>query len=332
MFKNPFFDNKGPISLKIILAECNLIYSTKDNKIKISDVKNLDESTNVDITFFHSIKYKDLACKTKAKFCITNEKLNKYLPNSCKSLIVENVLLSLAKITKLFYPTSASDDFNNNLKVIQKSIIKRSNLTVGKNVLIGKNVSIGKNSFVGHNTIIEDNVIIGTNCSIGSNVILRNSILNNNVYILDGSIVGKKGFGFFPNKDINFRYPHIGYVLIKDNCEVGARSTIDRGSLSNTIIGKNTFIDNQVHIAHNVKIGDNCIIAGQVGIAGSSIIGNNVMIGGQAGISGHLKIGNNVQIGGGSGVIKSIPDNTKVMGYPATKIKNFLKEMRNKNV
>ena len=103
-------------------------------------------------------------------------------------------------------------------------------------------------------------------------------------------------------------------------------NTIDRGSISNTVIGKNTFLDNQVHIAHNVNIGDNCIITGQVGFAGSSIIGSNVLIGGQAGISGHLKVGNNVQIGGGSGVIKNIPDNTKVMGYPAKDIRSFIKE------
>ena len=96
--------------------------------------------------------------------------------------------------------------------------------------------------------------------------------------------------------------------------------------LSNTVIGDGTFLDNQVHIAHNVKIGKNCIITGQVGFAGSSSIGNRVMIGGQAGISGHLKIGDNVQIGGGSGVIKNIPSNTKVMGYPAKNIRNFLKE------
>ena len=115
-------------------------------------------------------------------------------------------------------------------------------------------------------------------------------------------------------------------VLIGDNCEIGCNSTIDRGSLSDTIIGRNTFLDNQIHIAHNVKIGDNCIIAGQVGFAGSSIIGDNVMIGGQAGVSGHLKIGNNVHIAGGSGVIKSISDNSKVMGYPAKELKKFLKD------
>ena len=116
----------------------------------------------------------------------------------------------------------------------------------------------------------------------------------------------------------------MGIVIIEDNCEIGCGSTIDRGSLSNTVIGKNTFIDNQVHIAHNNKIGENCIIAGQVGFAGSSIIGNNVKIGGQAGISGHLKIGNNVDIAGGSGVLKDIFDNSNVMGYRAIIIRDLL--------
>ena len=168
------------------------------------------------------------------------------------------------------------------------------------------------------------------NCKIGSNVLIKNSIIGNNVRILDGSIIGKKGFGFFPDNTENYRYPHIGYVIIEDNVEIGCNNTIDRGSISNTIIGKNTFIDNQVHIAHNVQIGQNCIITAQVGFAGSSKIGKNVMIGGQAGISGHLNIGNNVKIGGGSGVIKNIPDNTRVMGYPAKDIRNFLKESKNK--
>ena len=123
----------------------------------------------------------------------------------------------------------------------------------------------------------------------------------------------------------NIKFPHIGKVMIKDNVEI-ASGTTDRGSIDNTVIGKNTYIDNQVHVAHNVKIGSNCMIAGQVGFAGSSVIGNNVSIGGQAGISGHLKIGNNVKIGGGSGVVKDIDDNQVVMGYPATNLKEFLKK------
>ena len=196
----------------------------------------------------------------------------------------------------------------------------------GANVLIGKNVKIGKKTIIGHNTIVESNVQIGLNCIIGNNVLIKNSIIGNNVRILDGAIIGKKGFGFLPNTKKNLRYPHIGMVIINDNVEIGCNNTIDRGSISNTVIGKNTFLDNQVHIAHNVNIGENCIITGQVGFAGSSNIGNNVLIGGQAGISGHLRVGNNVQIGGGSGVIKNIPDNTKVMGYPAKDIRSFIKE------
>ena len=157
-------------------------------------------------------------------------------------------------------------------------------------------------------------------------MIIRNTIINNEVHILDGCVIGKKGFGFFPDKKVNHRYPQIGLVIIKDNAEIGCGSTIDRGSMSNTIIGKNTYLDNQIHVAHNVKIGNNSLIAGQVGIAGSTTIGNNVKIGGQSGVSGHLKIGNNVEIAGGSGVIKDIADNSKVMGYPAKSLREFLKE------
>ncbi len=322
---NPFFKNKGPFKIDKLLKLAGLKNYQKLQQFKIYDIKDLSSSTNTDITFFHSKKYKSLASKTKASCCITSEHLQNYLPKSCKKIIVNNVLLSTAKITEAFYPDSINDYFDSSVKEISKTSYNKK-VDSGKNVLIGKNVKIGKNCSIGHNSIIEKNVIIGNNCSIGSNVIIRNSVINNNVYILDGCIIGKKGFGFLPDKNKNYRYPQIGVVIINDNAEIGCRSTIDRGSMSNTIIGKNTYLDNQIHIAHNVKIGDNCIIAGQVGFAGSSTLGNNVMIGGQAGISGHLKIGNNVQIGGGSGVIKDIPDNSKVMGYPAKDIRSFLRE------
>ena len=144
----------------------------------------------------------------------------------------------------------------------------------------------------------------------------------------DNCKIGQKGFGFIPLKNRNIKFPHIGKVIIEDLVEIASGCTIDRGSIDDTYIGKNTYLDNQVHIAHNVKIGSNCMIAGQVGFAGSSNIGNNVSIGGQAGISGHLKIGNNVKIGGGSGVVKDISDNQIIMGYPAVSLKEFLKDKK----
>ena len=322
--KNPFFKKR----INVYSSEIYKVIGLKNtnNKFKINDIKDLNYAKNNDISFFNSIKYLDLLKKTKAKYIITNKKYEKLVKKYCNVLVVNDVLLSVAKITLLFYPNSIDDIVDLNIKKPDEKIL--SKIYFGKNVLIGKNVKIGKKTIVGHNTIIESNVNIGSNCCIGNNVIIKNSIIGNNVRILDGAVIGKKGFGFFPKKNKNFRYPHIGIVIIEDNVEIGCNNTIDRGSLSNTIIGSNTFLDNQVHIAHNVQIGKNCIITGQVGFAGSSKIGTNVQIGGQAGISGHLKIGNNVRIGGGSGVIKNIPDNTKVMGYPAKDIKTFLKETK----
>ena len=212
-----------------------------------------------------------------------------------------------------------------------KKPIKKKYKTVkfGNNVLIGKNVQIGKSSIIGSNSIIEHDVKIGDNCVIGSGVIIKNSIFGDRVVVQDNCKIGLKGFGFIPQKNKNIKFPHIGRVLIHDDVEVGSGCTIDRGSIDDTIIGSNTYLDNQVHIAHNVKIGANCMIAGQVGFAGSAIIGDKVSIGGQAGISGHLKIGNNVKIGGGSGVVKDIEDNQIVMGYPAVPLKDFIKKNKN---
>jgi UDP-3-O-[3-hydroxymyristoyl] glucosamine N-acyltransferase len=324
---NPFFKNNGPFKLSEIQNVLNLKTDQINKDLEITDIKDLQNSKTNEITFFHSKKYKITANNTKASFCLTTENLKNELPKKCKPIIVDNVLVSTSIITSKFYPDSINDDFDITVNTINNTEFNNK-VSFGKNVLIGQNVSIGSNCLIGHNTIIEKNVYIGDNCAIGSNTIVRNTLIKNNVKILDNCVIGKHGFGFFPTQNKNLRYPHMGIVIIEDNCEIGCGSTIDRGSMSNTTIGKNTYLDNQIHIAHNVKIGENSIIAGQVGIAGSSIIGNNVKIGGQAGISGHLKIGNNVEIAGGSGVIKDIPDNSKVMGYPAKNIREFLKENR----
>ena len=321
---NPFFSSHGPFKIGNIIELISASSSADNLDAEVIDIKDLSSANTNCISFFHSKKYKTFAQNTKATFCITSENLKDQIREDCIILVVKNVLLAVAKVTKIFYPDSVNDEFDNSVCLISQTKFKDT-VKYGQNVLVGQNVKIGNNCIIGHNTIIEKNVIIEDNCSIGSNTIIRNTHLKNNVSILDSCVIGKKGFGFFPDNTSNFRYPHIGMVIINEFAEIGCGATIDRGSMSNTIIGKNTYLDNQVHIAHNVQIGNNTIIAGQVGIAGSTIIGDNVKIGGQAGISGHLKIGNNVEIGGGSGVIKDIPENSKVMGYPAKNIRDFLK-------
>ena len=318
MSKNIFFKKKN-ISINKLFSGRNF-----KNNIIVNSVKPLIRADKKDITFFDSLKYKNDIDKTKAAYCVTSNKLEKYIPKNINKIIVKNVLLELSRIIKLIYPFSDIDYPDLTLKKPNKKKLK--SVKFGNNVLIGKNVKIGEKSIVGSNAIIESNVIIGKNCIIGSSVVIKNSIIKNNVVIQDNCKIGQKGFGFIPLKEKNIKFPHIGRVVIEDNVEIASGCTIDRGSIDDTIIGKNTYLDNQVHIAHNVKIGSNCMIAGQVGFAGSSKIGDNVSIGGQAGISGHLKIGNNVKIGGGSGVVKDIKDNQIVMGYPAVSIKEFLKK------
>jgi len=323
---NRFFVKQGPIPLKDIAKLINCATNSSiSNDFKINGFQSLDKAEKQDMTFLNSSKYKDFSLKTKAAACITSPNLSKFLPEKCIKLSVKNVLFAVTQVSKMFYPDADIDFPDTNLQSFEKLESLYPNAKVGKNVLIGKNVKIGKNTYIGSNSIIESNVDIGNNCVIGSLVLIRNSLISDSVNIQDGTKVGIKGFGFIPIKNKNMRTPHIGKVILGEGVEVGSNSTIDRGSFGDTVIGKNTFIDNQVHIAHNVQIGENCMIAGQVGFAGSTTVGNNVVIGGQAGISGHLTIGNNVKIGGGSGVIENISDNLQVMGYPAVSLKNFIK-------
>ena len=194
---NPFFKNYGPFTLKDIYKVLKIKKDNLNFKTKIFDITDLNSASNKDITFLHSNKYKSQALITKAAACITTKNLQHILPSKCEKIIVENVLISTAKVTEILYPDSINDDFDITVKEISKTKFKNK-VKFGKNVLIGSNVKIGKNCSIGHNTIIEKNVIIGENCSIGSNTIIRNSILKNHIKILDGCVVGKKGFGFFP--------------------------------------------------------------------------------------------------------------------------------------
>jgi len=316
---------KNKVKLSSILK---LIESKKKIKknIFISNIKNIFLATIGDLTICNHDKYLKFLKKTKSSAVVIPNKYLNQVPKNCFPIISQNPDIDFIKISNFFYKDCVFDKISNdnlNLNILKKKSI---NINFGNNFICEKNVKFGKNIFIGHNVIIKENCIIGNNVIIGCNVIISHSIIGNNVNIGDGSILGKKGFGFKIYKNTIHRVPHIGKVVLKDYVEIGSNCNIDRGSISNTIIGKSTFLDNQVHIAHNVEIGEYCIIAAQVGIAGSTRIGNNVIIGGQAGISGHLKIGNNVKIGGKSGVIKNIDDNKTVMGYPAMEFRDFIKK------
>ena len=317
--------NFNIIKLSKIYKILNQEFNFKKDCI-VKNISNINEAIKGDLTFCLNSKYFELLKKTKATACIVHRNFIKYVPNNCHAIFSSNPQIDFIKVSNLFYKDYILDKVSKNF--LKKIEIKKKfkTLSHGSNFMCEKGVKIGKNVKIGHNVTIKENCIIHDNVNIGSNVIISNSIIHKDVNICDGSIIGKKGFGFkFSNNEL-LRIPHIGKVIIYEGAEIGSNCNIDRGSISDTVIGKYTFLDNQVQIAHNVKIGDYCMIAAQVGISGSTVIGNNVKIGGQAGISGHLKIGNNVKIGGKSGVVKNIKDNKTVMGYPAVDFREFIKK------
>ena len=317
-----FRKSKKYISLNEIFKICNYLEKKIPNQ-NIFGVNNIKDAKISDVTFFNDLKYENDIKITKASACIVNKKLAKYLNKNTIPIISQNPLLDFYKTVIFFYPDSSND----NEKVTtskNKSQFLKKNISIGENTLIDKSASIGKDTDIGNNVIIKHNVHIGKNCKIGSNVIIENALLGDNIIIKSGTVIGQTGFGFNFDKHKRIKFPHIGRVIIENDVLIGSFCTIDRGSLTDTVIGEFTSIDNQVQIAHNVKIGNFCMIAAQSGIAGSTIIGNYVKIGGQTGISGHLSIGNNVKIGGKSGVIADISDNQTVMGYPAKSIRDFL--------
>lgn len=308
------------ITIGDVIDTCDLKYADIDRNILISKFLRSSIASENDLTFYNNIKY---CKKTKSNFILTTEKFLNEFDKDKKLLISNNIESDIAKLSNLFY---RSKDKNEILQLDNFKIGLESHIS--ENSYINKAVIIGDNFSLGHYSTIDHNCLIGNNVKIGNNVSLSNAIIGDNVHISDGVKIGQPGFGFAYDKNNITNIFHIGRVIIQNGVNVGTNCAIDRGSFNDTVIGENTYIDNLVHIAHNVSIGNHCIIAGQCGFAGSADIGNYVHIGGQTGIAGHIKIHDRAKIAAKSGVIRDISSNEVVMGYPAIKINKYLKNFK----
>jgi len=276
-----------------------------DPNILINSVASLESSNQNSISFFNNPKYLDLLKITKAAIVITNAESLAFRKGS--AIVSNNPYLYFAKVSRLLNPSKVPKKEISKSAMIHPTCKLGQNIFIGPNVVIEENVSIADGVTVHAGVIIESDNIIGDNSTIHPNVVIKtNTIIGRNCTIYSGSVIGSDGFGYAKDNDKWFAIPQIGKVIVGDNVDIGANSTIDRGTLDDTIISSGVKIDNLVQIGHNCVIGENTIIAGCVGIAGSAKIGKNCAIGGAAMILGHLSIADNVIISPGSMITRSI--------------------------
>jgi len=286
-------------------------------------LNRIEYATAGDLTFFSDKKYLNYLLNSDATAILVPKNFELATPKQNQTLIeVDNPYNSFFKLLLIFdtYYKQFTSFIHPNAVIGDNSQIDPT-AYIGANVVIGKNCKIGKNSILMPNVTLYDNVQIGDNCLIHANVVCYyNTRIGNNCIIHSGAVIGSDGFGFIENKDGSFtKIPQLGNVVIGNNVEIGANTTIDRAIVGSTIIEDGVKIDNLVQIAHNVHIGENTAMAAQVGISGSTKIGKRNRFAGQVGIAGHIKIADDVVLEAKSGVAKSIEESGVYFGAPPKK-------------
>ncbi|OSZ78383.1 UDP-3-O-(3-hydroxymyristoyl)glucosamine N-acyltransferase [Chitinophagaceae bacterium IBVUCB1] len=297
---------------------------------KVSKVAKIEEAGDGALSFIANPKYEEYLYSTNASILIINDSLE----------VTQTVKPTLIRVKDAYSGFAyLLEKYNEIISKTGKNGIEQPSY-VSKTASIGKDVYIGAFTYVGDNVIVGDNVKIYPGCYIGDNVVISEDSkifagvkiydgcsLGCRVMIHSGTVIGGDGFGFAPQNDGTYRkVPQIGNVVIEDDVEIGANTTIDRATMGSTIIKKGVKLDNLIQIAHNVEINKNTVIAAQTGISGSTKVGKNCIVGGQVGIVGHIQIADGTKINAQSGVSKTISDpNTAITGSPAYDYKSSLK-------
>jgi UDP-3-O-[3-hydroxymyristoyl] glucosamine N-acyltransferase len=293
-----------------------------DGNIAIEGFNGLQDAQKGEVSFIVGPQYEGLMESSRASAVIVPRSLKG--PFGKPVIKVDNPSVAFSKLIKLLLPEKASHP-----RGIHATAIIAKTAELGKNVAVGPYVIIEDGASIGDNTVIYAFCYIGKKTRIGADclfyprVTVREEItVGKRVILHPGVVVGADGFGYDTKADgTHEKIPQLGTVIIEDDVEIGACSTVDRARFAKTVIGRGSKIDNLVQIAHNVTIGPNCVLAAQTGISGSCELGRNCMLGGQVGVADHIKLGDCVMISGQSGITKSFPDNTILFGTPARPIK-----------
>lgn len=263
---------------------------------------------------------------TSAGAVIVSAALRDAVPAGSVAVVVERPHEVFANLLERLYPQSTRGGIGG-LSGASDAPFLEDGVILGPNVVLGANVEIGRNTVIGANTVIGDGVTIGRNCTIASNCTIDCAHLGNNVVIQAGVRIGTEGFGWLDFGTSNRKIPQLGRVIVQEDVEIGANTTIDRGALGDTVIGQGTKIDNLVQIGHNCRLGRYCLIAGQSGLSGSTILEDGVLFGGNAATSGHITIGAGSTVRARAGVMANVPPGSDVAGAPAQNIRDFWREL-----
>jgi UDP-3-O-[3-hydroxymyristoyl] glucosamine N-acyltransferase len=315
------------------LANAHLVDSSRGGQ-PVRGLASLDEAGPMHLAFFDNLKYADQLASTRAGACLVNARFEASVPAHVAVLRAAHPFREFVKVAReLHRDALRPQSWFGNPGIAASAIIDPSarledDVIVDPLAVIGPNVEIGAGTIIGAGAVIAANVRIGRDCNVGARTSVQFALIGNNVLIHPGCSIGQDGYGFvFFGPDGHLKVPQTGRVLIQNDVEIGAGTTIDRGSLRDTVIGEGTKIDNQVQIGHNVSIGRHCLLVAQTGLAGSLTIGDNVALGAKVGINNHLRIGDGAQVTAMSAVKDDIPAGGRWGGFFAKPTKQWFREI-----
>lgn len=322
-----FFKPGGPFTLaqlaEIAGAE---LQAGADESRRFSDLGPLESAGPDTVSFLDNKLYVEAFTKSEAGACLVHPDYAERAPVGMSLLLCETPYMSYARVANAFYPEPEIAAGVHDRAMIDPSARLGDGVRIAAGAVIGADAEIGNGCDIGANVVIDDGVAVGADTRIGVNASLSHCYVGARCLIHPGVRIGQRGFGFAMDAAGHVKVPQIGRVIIHDDVEIGANSTIDRGTGPDTVIGSGCMIDNLVQIGHNVQMGRGCVVVAQAGVAGSTRLGDNVILAAQAGLVGHLKIGDGAQIAAQSGVMRDVPAGAKVCGAPAIPVREFFRQ------
>ncbi len=323
-----FFQREGPFDLASLAALIGAELSPgADPAMALEDVAPLDLAEPHHLSFLDNRKYLEAFTQSRAGACVVRPSVVRHAPDTMALLLTEQPYKAYALAASAFYPIPAPAPGVHVSALVDPSADVASDCRIEAGVVIGPGVRLGPRSVVGANSVIDAGVQIGAEARIGPCVSISHALIGDRVAIYAGARIGQDGFGFAPDPKGHQKVPQLGRAVIHDDVEVGANTTIDRGSGPDTVIGAGCWIDNLVQIGHNVELGKGCVIAGQAGVSGSTKLGDFVFLGGQAGLAGHLTIGAGARVAAQGGVMRDLDAGGDYCGAPAVPVRTFFRQV-----